>query len=155
MTPFAPFSVRVSNQKPHCLFLMNVFYFALGFCHMLLGDEARGRVHTDANADRNAAFVAPRFSVGLVELSDHLGLRHFTALRADRLRRGRPARPSWTCCTITTSSLQTFTTATQPLPLLEPPEFPRLPGHITQGNNVIVTHRFFSTWPVCYVEHIL
>lgn len=39
-TPLAPFSVRVSNQKPHCLFSMNVFYFALGFCHRLLGYEA-------------------------------------------------------------------------------------------------------------------
>lgn len=58
---------------------------------------------------------------------------------------------TWTCCTVTTSSFQTFTTVTQ----LLPPEFCRLPCHITQGNNVVFTHRFLSTWPVRYVEHIL
>lgn len=53
-----------STLKPHCLFLMNVFYFALAFFHRLLGDKDRGRVHT----------------VDRVELLDHLGLRH-TAVR--------------------------------------------------------------------------
>lgn len=71
-----PFSVRVASERPHCLFLMNVFYFALGFFHRLFEAprKARGRVHTDPNADSNAAFLF-FFSVSTpTQLSQQTGL---------------------------------------------------------------------------------
>lgn len=119
------FSVRGSNQKPlffFFFFLMNVFYFALGFLYGLLGDKSLRRVHSDPNAELPSVSQSAmlNFCITLVCImlqSDTICNTADTSKRSDRAVILRDSPPGLAA----QSPLQTLTTATWPLLLVPPP----------------------------------